>query len=95
MNENAGKVVKTVKTAIGLVGGIGVATIIGNAVKHVSPTDGAGFIMKLCVLAGGTLLGGLACEATESYANRQIDEICEALQSSDGETKEDESEESE
>lgn len=72
--------VKTLKGVAGIVGGIGVATIIANAVKHVSPTNGAGILMKACVGLGTALLGGLASDATAKYADRQIDEAAEFVE---------------
>lgn len=72
-------VVKTVKGAVTLIGGIGVGAIITNAVKHVSPTSGMGSIMKLCVGVGTMLLGGLACDAASDYAEQKIDEAVEAI----------------
>lgn len=87
MKESNG--IKTVKKVIGLIGGVGVATIVGNAVKHVSPTTGAGIAMKICVGIGTALLGGLACEATSKYADKQIDEVAEVAEEFFKDTPED------
>lgn len=73
-------VIKTLKNVATIVGGIGVGAIIGNAVKHVSPTNSSGLLMKACVGFGTMLLGGLACDATAKYADRQIDEAAEFVE---------------
>lgn len=72
--------VKTIKSVAAIVGGIGVGAIIGNAVKHVSPTSSSGLLMKACVGLGTMLLGGLACDATSKYADKQIDEAAEFVE---------------
>lgn len=89
MNEN---VVKTMKTVTSFAGGIGIAAIIGNAVKHVSPTSGVGIVMKTCIMVGTALLGGLASDAASEYAERKIDKIASAISV---EVKEDSEEETE
>lgn len=75
MKEN--KTIDTMKKVVGLISGVGVAAIIGNAVKHVSPTTGAGAMMKLCVGVGTAVLGGIACDASSNYVNKQIDGAAE------------------
>lgn len=80
MNEN---VVKTVKSVVMLVGGTGAAAIITNAARHLSPTTGAGLIMKICVGVGTALLSGIASDAACEYADKKIDKAIEFVKSTD------------
>lgn len=75
MKEN--KTINLMKKVTGVVSGVGIAAIIGNAVKHVSPTNGAGFIMKACVMLGTGVLGGICCDAGKTYIDQKLDKAAE------------------
>lgn len=71
-------IVKRTKQIGGIVIGLGVGAIIGNAVKFTTPSD-LGRFMKACVGIGSFALGGLAADATVKYANDRIDEASEMI----------------
>lgn len=66
-------IVKRTKQIGGIVIGIGVGAIVGNAVKFTTPAE-IGRITKACVGVGSLLLGGLAADATSKYFNACIDD---------------------
>lgn len=78
MKEN--KTIDTMKKVIGLISGAGVATIVGNAIKHVSPTTGVGTVMKVCIGVGTAVLGGIACNASSEYIDKEIDAASELVE---------------
>lgn len=78
MKENSNGF-KVFKKAVGLITGVGVAAIIGNAVKHVSPTSGTGALLKGAVYLGTLALGGICCDAADKYVDKTIDEAAEMV----------------
>lgn len=71
-------IVKRTKQIGGIVIGLGVGAIVGNAVKFTTPGD-LGRLMKACVGLGSFALGGLAADATVKYANKQIDDMADLI----------------
>lgn len=70
--------VKRAKQIGGIVVTIGVASIVGNAVKFTTPSS-IGKLTKACVGIGSFMLGGLAADATVKYTNRQIDDVANMI----------------
>lgn len=67
------KAFKTLKQVSGIVVTVGVAAIVGNAVKFTTPAT-IGKITKVCVGIGSVVLGGLASDACVKYTEKAIDE---------------------
>lgn len=78
MKENGG-IIKTVKTVVVTLGSVGVAGIVVNAVRHVSPTSGVGAIVKVATALGTAMLSGFAADAVADYADERIDKLVETL----------------
>lgn len=77
MNEDT--MVKGIKSIAGIAITIGVAAIVGNAVKFTTPEVGMGTLKKFCVGLGSVVLGGLASDASVQYAEKKIDEATELV----------------
>lgn len=77
MNEDT--MVKGIKSIAGIAITIGVAAIVGNAVKFTTPEIGMGTLKKFCVGLGSVVLGGLASDASVQYAEKKIDEAAELV----------------
>lgn len=65
-----------VKSVVGLTASIGVGTVVGNAVKAVTPVDISKF-GKVATVIGSIVLTGMVGIAAEKYTDGQIDKAVE------------------
>lgn len=72
------EVLKTVKQVVTIVVSVGVGAIVSNAIKHTSPPD-MSTIKKLCVGAGGLVLGSMVSDKATEYTDQKIDETAEQM----------------
>lgn len=71
-------VLKTLKQVAVIVVTAGVGAIVGNAVKHVTPSD-TGFVKKTCIGAGSLVLAGMLSDKAGDYTKTKIDETVEEV----------------
>lgn len=70
------KKLEIVKTIGCIIVWSGVSTIVGNVIKD-NTSEETGAVKKLCILAGGIVLVGMACDKAITYLNDKIDQIAE------------------
>jgi hypothetical protein len=63
-----------IKTGVGIVVSVGVSTIIGSAIKMVSPTEDMGVVKKLCVGVGALVLTSMIGEAVLRYTDAKFEQ---------------------
>lgn len=69
---------KTLKQVMVVIVTAGIGAIVGNAVKHVTPSD-TGFIKKTCIGAGSLVLAGMLSDKAGDYTEQKIDETVEEV----------------
>lgn len=66
------KKVEVLKAGVGFIVGIGVGSIMGNAIKMVRPQD-VGKFKDLCIGIGALALSSMVSDNVVDYVNEQID----------------------
>lgn len=79
--------IKTVKQVLSAATAVGVGTVVGNVVRHVTPVD-IGLLKKVCVLVGSAVIGFMAEDKTTAYVDEKIDEVVEMVEKKIEERKE-------
>lgn len=81
------KTVKTIKKVAGLVLGCGAGIIVGNVVRTTTPPD-INKIKNLAVGATSLVLGFMLGDKATEYAEKQIDDLADAVSTDGSEVKE-------
>lgn len=66
-----------IKSAAGLITGLGVGTVVGNLIKTTTP-DNVKIVNKILVGVGGFVIGGALSEIAANAVEKRIDEGVEA-----------------
>lgn len=68
-----------IKAAGELVVSVGVSMIVGNVIKATTPSN-INIIKKVCIGAGGLVLGNIASDAATEYVEKRFDAAARALE---------------
>lgn len=68
-----------IKAGVGLIVGVGVSAIAGNAIGIVKPQN-IGKIKTFCVGVGAIVLASMASDQAAKYTEEKIDEVADGLQ---------------
>lgn len=67
-----------VKTGLSLVVSVGVGNIVGNAIKHTTPSD-LTLLTRLCVGVGTIVLTAVASDIASNYTETKFDKTVDAF----------------
>lgn len=69
-----------VKTGLSLVVSVGVGNIVGNAIKHTTPSD-LKLLTRLCVGVGTIVLTAVASDIASNYTEMKFDKTVDTFES--------------
>lgn len=67
------------KLVVSALASAGAGTIVGNAVKHVTPATQA-LVPKVTTFVGGLALGSIAADAASTHAGKKVDEAAKLIE---------------
>jgi hypothetical protein len=67
------KILEGVKTALGMVAGIGITVLCGAFAGNVATASNAGTWKKVGMAIGGLVIGGMVSNQAEKFINAEVD----------------------